>query len=250
MRTHRIHTFQPLEPEQYIVLKDAEAHYLARVLRASTGQSVLLFNGDSHDYVADIVAVDRRQVKLEIRARIPALSESWLRITVVQAISRGERMDLTLQKCTELGAAAFQPIISERTEVKLRPEKVAKRMAHWRSVMISACEQSGRAVVPELAEPVSYTTWLQRPANGVRCMLSPAAEQPLTMVEPGNRLELLVGPEGGFSEAELAAARLAAVREASIGPRVLRTETAGPAALAILQAAYGDLGGSVSRPVG
>ena len=203
------------------------AHYLARVLRVTKGQTVVLFNGDGHDYVADVLDSGKSAVRLRVDTRIPARGESWLRVMVVQAISRGERFDQSLQKCTELGAAGFQPLLTERTEVRIRPEKLSRRLAHWQSVVVSACEQSGRAIVPEVNLPQSLEDWLAGPPEGVRLVLSPGAELSLSSIEPGNRVELLVGPEGGFSDSELKRMRLAGVREVSLGPRILRTETAG-----------------------
>jgi 16S rRNA (uracil1498-N3)-methyltransferase len=150
-------------------------------------------------------------------------------------------MDQTLQKSTELGVVAFQPLITERVEVRIRPEKLAKRMEHWRKVVISACEQSGRATIPALDEPVDLIEWLDRSPNKQRLLLEPGAGSSLARTRPENRTELLVGPEGGFSEKEVAMLSQNGVLPVSLGPRILRTETAGPAAIAILQALAGDL---------
>ena len=155
MRIHRVHTHQKLEPGREVAITEAAAHYLTRVLRISAGQTIVLFNGDGHDYVADVIRPGKKEVVLSIASRLPATGESELDITVVQAISRGERMDQTLQKCTELGARAFQPLFTERVEVRLRPERQEKRLAHWQAVVVSACEQSGRAVVPEVRRPMN-----------------------------------------------------------------------------------------------
>jgi 16S rRNA (uracil1498-N3)-methyltransferase len=182
-----------------------------------------------------------RTVDLRIQDRTAARGESWLRITVVQALSRGERFDTTLQKCTELGVAAFQPLLTERTEVRMRAEKLPRRLAHWQSVVVSACEQSGRAIVPEVTQPLTLTEWLARPASGMRLVLDPGSADSLASVEPGNRVEIVIGPEGGFSDAEISQMQGAGVRGVALGPRVLRTETAGPAAVTVLQATSGDL---------
>ncbi|MBT8058107.1 MAG: 16S rRNA (uracil(1498)-N(3))-methyltransferase [Gammaproteobacteria bacterium] len=240
MRIHRLYTDQPLEPGRETTLGDGPAHYLGRVLRAARGQSVVLFNGDGHDYPADVVRLSKTEVVLEVRSRLPAASESWLKVTVVQAVSRGERMDRTLQKCTELGATAFQPVWTERTEVKLADRKLQKRMRHWRGVVISACEQSGRAVVPAVLEPVGLPDWLDTSTPAKRLVLSPDSECPISRLEAQGRIELAIGPEGGFSEAELDRMRASGVLSVGIGPRILRTETAAPAALAVLQALGGD----------
>ncbi len=240
MRLHRLYTDQPLEPGCEATLGDGPAHYLGRVLRASRGQSVVLFNGDGHDYAADVTRLSKTEVVLDVRTRLPAAAESWLKVTVVQAVSRGERMDQTLQKCTELGAAAFQPIWSERTEVKLSGRKLEKRLQHWRGVVISACEQSGRAVVPPVFEPLNLMDWIAAGAPGRRLVLSPVSDLPISRLEAMGRIELAVGPEGGFSAGELDRMQAGGVLPVGMGPRVLRTETAAPAALAVLQALGGD----------
>jgi 16S rRNA (uracil1498-N3)-methyltransferase len=153
LRTNRLHTAQALEPGHEVVLENGAVHYLCRVLRVVPGQSVTLFNGDGHDYEAEVLRTGRRDVLLRVTGRQPGVPESRLRITVAQALSRGERMDQTLQKCTELGAAAFQPLISERAEVRLQGDRLQRRLDHWRGVVVSACQQCGRARIPEVPLP-------------------------------------------------------------------------------------------------
>ena len=240
MRLHRVYTKQELQPGQEVSIRDRSAHYLTRVLRISAGQPICLFNGDGHDYAAEIVRPGKTQVIIHVKARLPAVRESKLRITVVQAISRGERMDQTLQKCTELGAQEFQPMFSERVEVKLRPEKLEQRMKHWQGVVASACEQSGRAIVPQVLKPLDFGEWLYQSGPGFRLVLAPDAERSLVSMDLPGRLELAVGPEGGFSDVELDLMAGRSVQPVSLGPRVLRTETAAPAAVAVLQALAGD----------
>jgi len=242
LRTHRIHTGQPLQPGQQVIINGKPAHHLSLVLRVSAGQTIVLFNGDGHDYVADVVRPGKKDVVLKVSSRLPGIRESSLKITVVQALSRGERMDQTLQKCTELGVAAFQPLISERVEVRLKADKLARRLDHWRAVVVSACEQSGRAVVPGVREPLGLAQWLALRSPACRLVLAPGAETALAKVELPDELALLTGPEGGFSQAELDHMGSHGVRSVSLGPRILRTETAAPAAVAILQAIAGDLG--------
>lgn len=240
MRIHRVHTWQDLEPGLKVSIRDRAAHYLVRVLRITSGQTIVLFNGDGHDYVAEVIRPGKSELVLEVTSRLPAARESNLHIVVVQAISRGERMDQTLQKCTELGAHAFQPLFSERVEVRLRPEKLEKRMQHWQAVVVSACEQSGRAVVPEVRAPLDFGEWLFQADPAFRLALAPGAEQSLVSLALPASIELAVGPEGGFSEIEMDLMASHAVRPVSLGPRILRTETAAPAAVAILQAQGGD----------
>ena len=241
MRIHRIYTDQELQAEQTISLPEHASHYLARVLRVSAGQRVLVFNGDGYDYAADVDRLERGALGLQIQARLPAVAESPLHLTLVQAISRGERMDFSLQKTTELGVTAIQPVFSARTEVKLKAEKQKRRLAHWRRVMISACEQSGRARVPELNAPLDLWDWAQQETDAVRITLLPGAGCSLASISVNSPIEILVGPEGGFDAQELLMLEKQGVEFASLGPRVLRTETAGPAAIAILQALAGDL---------
>lgn len=201
-----------------------------------------MFNGDGHDYAADVVDPGRKEVRLRVNSRLPAARESPLQITVAQAISRGERMDHTLQKCTELGASAFRPVFTERVEVRLDAERAARRMHHWQGVIRSACEQCGRTVLPILHPPVELWTWLAAEPDGQRLMLDADAAQALSMLDaPATGLELLVGPEGGLSPAERERLAAHGVQAVGLGPRTLRTETAGAAALAVLQARHGDL---------
>ncbi len=238
---HRIHTGQTLEPEIEILLQGPSAHYISRVLRVGRGESVVLFNGDGFDYAAEVLQPGKKEILIQVRRRLPGRPESPLQITVVQAVSRGERMDLSLQKCTELGVAAFQPLISERVEVHIKPEKLGKRMAHWKNVVISACEQSGRAVIPPVYEPLALADWLERDSTIPRLVLEPGSDTPLVKAQLKSETELVVGPEGGFNHIELDLMRLNGIQSVCLGPRILRTETAGPAAVAILQSIAGDL---------
>jgi 16S rRNA (uracil1498-N3)-methyltransferase len=240
VRIHRVHTHQHLEPGQEVSIGDRSAHYLIRVLRITAGQTIILFNGDGHDYVADVIRPGKKEIILEVNSRLPAARESGLKITVVQAISRGERMDQTLQKCTELGAQAFQPLFSARVEVRLQPEKLQKRLEHWQAVVVSACEQSGRAIVPEVYRPLDLGEWLYQAEPGPRLVLTPGADQSLADMKIPGCLDLVIGPEGGFSDVELDLMISHSVQPVSLGPRVLRTETAAPAAVAALQVLAGD----------
>lgn len=245
MRLSRLFTDQRLEPGQELWLDGQVGHYVFRVLKLRAGDPVVLFNGDGSDYAAELLSNRRDAVSLRVTARLPAIPESRLAITLVQAVGKGDRMDLALQKATELGVAAVQPLFSERTEVRLEGERLERRAEHWRRVLTSACEQCGRARVPTLHDPLSLDEWLVADADGARAVLDPAAERSLAAWTPGtNVLSVLVGPEGGFSEREQKQLHLAGVRALGMGPRILRTETAGPAAIAILQALHGDLGGT------
>lgn len=240
MRAHRIYTQNPLLTDSEVSLRGRQAHYLGRVLRVVRGQTVVLFNGDGHDYPAEVLAAGKAEIRLRLTTRLWVNIESPLRVTLAQAVCRGERMDHSLQKSTELGAAAFQPIISERVEVKLSGAKLSRRLAHWNGVVTSACEQCGRAVIPAVHEPQSLSEFLAGNTGDDRVALTPGVKLALAGMNTGSRLTVFVGPEGGFSQPERELIRHSGVVEASLGPRTLRAETAGPAALAVLQATAGD----------
>lgn len=244
MRISRVHTDQPLQPGEAVTLEERTGHYLVRVLKLRVGDALVLFNGDGFDYAAELTSGQRNAVTLQVKTRLPALAESKLQLTLVQAVGKGDRMDYSLQKATELGVAKVQPLFSERTEVRLQGSRLDKRMAHWRGVLVAACEQSGRATVPKLLAPLQLNEWLAQPSAArpkVCYLLDPRAEKPLAASDdPGGAAAVLVGPEGGFTEQELKLMVLGGVTPVRLGPRVLRTESAGPAALAVLQALFGD----------
>lgn len=223
-----------------MALDGQSAHYLLRVLRVNVEQPVVLFNGDGHDYAAEVVRAQKREITLSVLSRLPAAREPEIEITVVQAISRGERMDQTLQKCTELGAACFQPLLSERVEVRLGGDKLEKRLEHWQGVVISACEQSGRARIPQVRRPLKLTDWLTSDRMGLSVVLAPGADTPLARISLPSSVQIAIGPEGGFSSTELDLMVSQDVRAVSLGPRVLRTETAAPAAVTVIQTMAGD----------
>lgn len=223
-------------------LPSQAAHHAAKVLRLRIGDEIALFDGSGGEYAAIIHDIGKHGVAVQVGAHRAAERESPLFVTLAQAISSGDKMDLTLQKATELGIAHIQPLESERSVVRLSGERAEKRVAHWQGVVISACEQCGRNQIPQVAPIRRFHDWLgigQEP--GLRLMLSPGAaaglrdlprlEQPVT---------LLIGPEGGFSEAETASALHAGFTPVRLGARVLRTETAALAALAAMQALWGD----------
>ncbi|MDX1571648.1 MAG: 16S rRNA (uracil(1498)-N(3))-methyltransferase [Xanthomonadales bacterium] len=242
MRRHRLHLPRDLESGQELELEGERSHYLGRVLRLQAGDLVYVFDGSGREFSARITTVQRGQVLIRLEVPVPNHCESPLKIHLVQSISRGERMDLTLQKATELGVASIQPLVTRRTEVKLQGKRLDKRMDHWRGVISAACEQCGRAAVPEVFEPCKVPELLARTIDGPALLLSPAGDRRLAEMElPGKTLALAAGPEGGFSDAEESAFRDAGWRAVTLGPRILRTETAGPAAVALAQGLWGDL---------
>ena len=244
MRLNRAHVELPLAPGARITLPEPAAQHLLRVLRLREGDECVLFNGDGHDYKARITAAGKRGGEVEILGSERVENESPLRITLVQGIARGEKMDLILQKATELGVAGFIPVSSQRSEVKLDPARAEKRLAHWRSVVASACGQCGRARVPPVEPPQSLATALEALAPaGPRLLLDPFAPATVATLDGGGATGFIVavGPEGGWSPNDRAMLQEAGFTGIRLGPRVLRTETAGLAALAALQARFGDL---------
>jgi 16S rRNA (uracil1498-N3)-methyltransferase len=244
MRVTRVHVELQLAPGARVVLPESAAAHLLRVLRLDTGDACVLFNGDGHDYDARIVVAGKRCGEIEVTAARMVDNESSLRIVLVQGIARGEKMDWILQKATELGVAGFAPVHSERSEVKLDGDRAGKRLAHWRSVVVAACEQSGRARVPEVAVAEHLAAALQRlPQGGIRLTLDPeGADAIATLQPPADRtMVIAIGPEGGWSPRDHASLAGAGFTGLRLGPRILRTETAGMAAIAALQSKFGDL---------
>lgn len=234
-------------PGAELSLPAQAAMHAVRVLRLRAGDPLVLFNGDGNDYASELVEAAARDVRVRVIDACVVENESPLRITLAQALARGEKMDWIIQKATELGAAAIVPLLTERSEVRLDGARTEKRLAHWRAVSIGACEQCGRARVPGIIAPLSLDAWLATlPSEGVaetRLALLPQGELGARSLDrPATEIRLAVGPEGGFADKDVAALRTAGFRGLSLGPRVLRTETAGTAGLAALQALYGDAG--------
>ena len=244
MRLIRIHVAAPIAAGAQVELRGKAAEHVTRVLRLGAGDKVTLFNGDGTDYPSEIKELHKGSLTLAVRSALPARAESPLAITLVQGIARGERMDLVVQKATELGVTAIVPVATTRSVVRLDADTRAKKLAHWRGVAIAACEQCGRATLPAIAEPADFESWLAQPSRTetLRILLSPEAEASLVATAAGaTRIELLVGPEGGLADSERDLALTVGYRACRLGPRVLRSETAAVAALAVLQSAAGDL---------
>jgi 16S rRNA (uracil1498-N3)-methyltransferase len=247
MRRLRVFVEETLIAGTRLRLPVAAARHLTTVLRQRVGDSCWLFCGDGLEYPATLVQVDRHGVWAELAAPSPGLPPPRLRLTLMQGVARGEKMDWILQKATELGVSSIVPVITQRTEVRLDGERLLKRQAHWHGVIVSATEQSGRSELPVLHTCVDLAEALSAlgdtPAT-LRITLDPGAERSLghpDLGEPG-QVVLLVGPEGGLSEQDRALALRAGFVGTRLGPRILRTETAGMAALAALQWRWGDLG--------
>jgi 16S rRNA (uracil1498-N3)-methyltransferase len=227
-----------------ILLPDAKRQHLATVLRLAAGAPLILFNGDGGEYDATLIRLDRKHAEARIDKRSAPERESPLAITLVQAIARGDRMYFSLAKAVELGVAAIQPVFTARGQVALRGDRLAKKQSHWQRVVEAAAEQSGRLVRPPLAPACSLREVLAKPpAADQRLVLEPRSNTKAGALAPVRRAALLIGPESGLSDDEIALAEDANWSAISLGPRTLRTETAGMAALAALQALWGDLAG-------
>lgn len=221
-----------------------KARYLGRVLRLCPDDEVRVFNGEGPEHTAIVEAVGRNTVTLRVGDSHETNTESSLRVHLVQGVSRGERMDFVIQKATELGVKRVTPVLTEYGVVKLDAKRAGKRREHWQGVARSACEQSGRVRVPLIDAPVPLKVWFgNRPAEvDAQLVLRPGAGAPLAGIEaPSTKVCLLIGPEGGFSETEYEDADIAGFAPVSLGPRVLRTETAAVAAISVLQSKWGDL---------
>lgn len=240
MRNPRIYTQQALGEGLALALESGPASHVARVLRMGEGDALVLFNGDGLEYPATITRADKRAVEVLLDAPRENSLESPLAVELGIGISRGDRMDWVLQKATELGVKAVAPLFTERCEVKLKGERLEKKLLHWRQVIVSACEQCGRSRLPGLAAPATLEQWLGGCTAERRFVLHHRAAPATDRGTPGS-VALAVGPEGGLSEAEIEACLSAGFEPLTLGPRVLRTETAPLAALAILQAQWGDM---------
>jgi len=244
MRIPRICVFTPLHEGADVALPDQAGEHLARVLRLERGHPLVLFNGDGREYRAEISRLAKRAVSARVLAEGRVVdSESPLDLTLAQGVARGEKMDLILQKATELGVSRIVPLITGRTEVKLDAERTARRLAHWQAVIAGACEQCGRNTLPTLDSPVRLATWAAAldAGAGQRLALDPQGDMSPRALRLLDKAVLVVGPEGGLSDQDLNLLDQADFIGLRLGPRILRTETAGLAAIAALQAIHGDL---------
>lgn len=238
----RVYVRQALHAPGEIRIEGDKAHHLRNVLRLGAGAPVVLFDGNGGEHDAHVTALGRGSVTLAVTGRRDAGRESPLHLELAQAIARGERMDFAIAKAVELGVQAIQPLFCARGQVKLEGARLEKKLGHWQRVAVSAAEQSGRERVPEVREPQRLPEWLPEAPGGEKLVLDPEAAAGPGDLPRANRACLLIGPESGFDDRELDAARAAGFTPIRLGPRVLRTETAGPAALAVLQSLWGDLG--------
>lgn len=243
MRLIRVHVAATLPEQGLAVLAGSAAQHVRRVLRLRAGDPLTLFNGDGWDYPGRVRSLPGQRVEVELGSRTPGLPESPLAVDLLQGVARGERMDLVVQKATELGVARILPVLAGRSVVRLDPRQAQRKQAHWQAIAVSACEQCGRSRVPVVGSPRNLAESLAEDGlPSVRFTLAPGAPVALNALAPGTaRVALLIGPEGGLTDAERAAASQAGFEPRALGPRILRTETAALVALAVLQSVSGDL---------
>lgn len=233
----------PLAIGAIVDLPHQVAHHI-HVVRLTSGEAVTLFNGEGGEYVATLVQTDRKHASAEVKAFSPREAELPYSVTLAQALPEGAKIDWIIEKAVELGAAALQPLAARRCVVRLSPERAAKKREHWQGIIVAAAEQSGRNRLPHLAELADFSMWITQQDMHRRILLSPRSEQSLAewaRHHPPQAVSLLIGPEGGFSEQEEQAALAHGALALSMGPRVLRTETAGLAALAALNAVWDEM---------
>ncbi|WP_227842438.1 16S rRNA (uracil(1498)-N(3))-methyltransferase [Vreelandella zhuhanensis] len=228
-------------PGAQVVLPEGSARHLTRVLRMGVGATLVMFDGQGREAGARLSEVNRKQTVVEIEACWPGQAESPLAVHLGQAISKGDRMDYAIQKAVELGVAAITPLYTEHGDVRLKGEREAKKLAHWQAVAVSACEQCGRATVPPVHPPLALADWLAKRDESLCLVLHPATQGALEQAVSPEKVALLIGPEGGLSSQEVEAALAAGFSSLTLGPRILRTETAPVVALSLLQDRFGDL---------
>ena len=243
MRNTRIYQQGLFTINETVTLSEDAFGHAVRVLRLRAGDHITLFNGsESFQYSATLTEVSKKSAQVKINTKELVNSESPLNIHLGQGISRGDRMDFTLQKSVELGVNTITPLFTERCGVKLNAERLEKKRQQWQKIVISACEQSGRIYVPTVTEPMMLADWLKQETSALKINLHPKAQHSImTLPIENTRVRLLVGPEGGLNDEEIAQARQCQFHDVLLGPRVLRTETAALTAITALQCRFGDL---------
>ncbi|HQO16314.1 MAG TPA: 16S rRNA (uracil(1498)-N(3))-methyltransferase [Methylotenera sp.] len=243
MANLRFFTDHALTLGALVTLSESATAHATRALRLNVGDLVIIFNGDGFDYECTLVSVNKNTAVAKVIAQRKIENESALRIMLLQGISSGDRMDFTIQKAVELGVTHIQPIATERSVVKLSADRAQKRVAHWQNIVASACEQSGRAVVPQVHTPMTLPQWLgaHPQSNQTRILLNPTGATPLKSIpKPLQEIQLLIGAEGGLSQHEIDTALAQGFQSIVLGPRILRTETAALTAIASMQTLWGD----------
>ena len=246
MSATRLFSSQPLLENSNLLLDAAQSRYLSRSLRARPGDEIVMFDGAGGELRATIATIDKSGVLVTTGERQASSIESPLAIHLVQGISRGDRMDTVVQKATELGVTYITPVITNYSVVRLDEQRAQKRQAHWQKIAQSSCEQCGRNTVPIVAQPIPLLNWFgDTPADETtRLMLRPGATTSLSAAKlAGASVTLMIGPEGGFSDTEYANGSACGFQHVTLGPRILRTETAAVAAISVAQSVWGDFAG-------
>ncbi len=243
MRITRLYHSAELHSGESIRLDNKTSNHLIRVLRSRTGTPVILFNGDGYDYHCITQDDNVKKTLLSIESRSETSTESNLSITLIQGLSRQDRMETSIQKAVELGVSKIIPLLCQRSNTRLTKDKQAKKLEHWRNVAISACEQSGRSVIPQVSDIGTFNDFAKSlNANALKLYLNPEATTSLKTIDSNNlNIEILVGPEGGLNKEEINFLDESGFTGTSFGPRILRTETAGPAVISALQTLWGDI---------
>ncbi len=243
MRKPRIYHPELLTVGQQVALSDDAANHVGRVLRMGAGQALQLFDGSNQLFEAEILRADKKSVVVNLLSGETDDRESPLHIHLGQVMSRGEKMEFTIQKSIELGVSLITPLFSERCGVKLDPERLNKKIQQWQKIAIAACEQCGRNRIPEIRPAMDLEAWCAEPEDGLKLNLHPRACASInTLPLPVERVRLLIGPEGGLTANEIAMTAEYQFTDILLGPRVLRTETTALTAITALQVRFGDLG--------
>ncbi len=242
MHTPRLYYPHRLEKGRPVILDARTSHRVLTVLRLTPGDTVILFDGETGEFIGRLSGIQNKQAQIQIDEHRPCQTESPVFIELGQGISRGEKMDFVIQKSVELGVHAITPLFTERCGVKLTGPRLESRIAHWQGIIISACEQSGRCKIPTLSTPMSLNDWLETPRSGQSFVCDPQAETRIrNFAEKAQQISVLLGPEGGLSDNEILLAKNRGFVGLSLGPRTLRTETATISALTLLQSNFGDV---------
>ena len=243
---NRFYHSKPIKINEIIVMDDFAAHHALKVMRLKITDQLILFNGDGSDFTGQVIRISKRRVEVSIKSKKTVKNESNLKVILLQALTSSDKMDLIIQKTTELGISEIQPIICERSIVKIKNEKIEKKLLHWRQVAIAACEQCGRAKIPTIHKPENIIKYLEKIAESnkdIKIILSPEVTKSLNNFIPNKKqcIKVLIGPEGDFTKKELDFSIQKGFSPIKIGPRILRTETAPLCILSILQYKYGDI---------
>ncbi len=241
----RIYYPHPLHTGEIVSLEKETAHYVTTVIRLKNEELVILFNGEGGEYVAKL-CIERKRALASIISFNDINKESSLEIHLGQGLARGDRMDIVVQKATELGVKSITPLFTKQSHVKLSEERADKRVLHWQKIAISACEQSGRTFIPIINEPINVTDWVGQNFVGTSILLDTTCQSPLKDLKTPTAIRIAIGPESGWEEHETAFMISHGFTPATLGPRILRTETASIATISILQGLFGDLAGIVN----